>query len=110
MRKEFRPELGLPQDAALDVPKKSAASKTGSKRAAISGNAGRRLAIKAAGRATPAIFSLKRKLVCKRSGPGILKIHTIFEGLPACEITIHIAADVTCIVVAIFFVAVSACR
>jgi hypothetical protein len=52
MRKEILPDLRLAKDTVLDVPKKSAGSKTGSKRAAISGYGGRRAAIKAPGRAT----------------------------------------------------------
>ena len=52
MRKEILPDLRLAKGTVLDVPKKSAGSKTGSKRAAISGYGGRRPAIDTAGRAT----------------------------------------------------------
>ena len=71
MRKEIRPDLRLAKDTVLDVPQKSAGSKTGSKRAAISGYGERHRAIEAAGVADniqPYCALSGIYMACKRSG------------------------------------------
>jgi hypothetical protein len=70
MRKGFRPDLRLAKGTALDVPKKSAGSKTGSKRAAISGYSERRTAIKAPGKATSSHIVPQAEFIWHARGQG----------------------------------------
>src|ERR1022692_378250 len=70
MRKGFRPDLRLAKGTALDVPKKSAGSKTGSKRAVISGYSERRTAIRAPGKATSSHIVPQAEFIWHARGQG----------------------------------------
>ena len=79
MRKGIRTDLGLAKGTVLDVPKKSAWSKTGSKRAAIVGYVQRHAAIKAAGRAASGHIQPRFGFIWHARGQGFESLSSTFS-------------------------------